>query len=73
MHTEGIGKHVIQGVTVPVYSAAKTVADCCRFRHRIGVHIAVEALRDTWRNKKATSDELWRCAKVCRVFNVMRS
>jgi predicted transcriptional regulator of viral defense system len=72
MLTEGIQKHVIQGVTVPVYSVAKTVADCFRFRHRIGVNIAVEALRDAWQNKKVTSDELWRCAKVCRVLNVMR-
>ena len=72
MLTEGIQKHIIQGVTVPVYSVAKTVADCFRFRNRIGVNIAVEALRDAWQNKKVTSDELWRCAKVCRVLNVMR-
>ena len=51
---------------------AKTVADCFRFRNRIGVNIAVEALRDAWQNKKATSDELWHYAKVCRVLNVMR-
>jgi len=48
------------------------VADCFRFRNRIGVNIAVEALRDAWRNKKATSGELWHYAKVCRVLNVMR-
>ncbi len=57
---------------MPVYSVAKTVADCFRFRNRIGVSIAVEALRDAWQNKKATSDQLWRCAKACRVLNVMR-
>ena len=72
MMTEGIERHVIQGVTVEVYSVAKTVADCFRFRNRIGVNIAVEALRDAWRNKKATSEELWHYAKVCRVLNVMR-
>ena len=72
MMTEGIKRHVIQGVTVPVYSVAKTVADCFRFRNRIGVNIAVEALRDAWRNKQATSEELWHFAKVCRVLNVMR-
>ena len=72
MMTEGIKRHVIQGVSVPVYGVAKTVADCFRFRNRIGVNIAVEALRDAWRNKKTTSEELWRYAKVCRVLNVMR-
>ena len=63
---------VIQGVSVPVYCVAKTVADCFRFRNRIGVNIAVEALRDAWRDKQASSGELWHYAKVCRVLNVMR-
>ena len=72
MMTAGIERHVIQGVSVPIYSVAKTIADCFRFRNRIGVNIAVEALRDAWRAKRTTSDELWRCAQVCRVLNVMR-
>ena len=72
MMTDGVERHVIQGVSVPVYCVAKTVADCFRFRNRIGVNIAVEALRDAWQSKKATSEELWRHAKVCRVLNVMR-
>jgi predicted transcriptional regulator of viral defense system len=72
MLTEGAEKHRIQGVPVLVYSVAKTVADCFRFRHRIGVNIALEALRGAWGNNKATSDQLWHCAKVCRVLNVMR-
>jgi predicted transcriptional regulator of viral defense system len=72
MMTEGIKRHVIQGVSVPVYCIAKTVADCFRFRNRIGVNIAVEALRDAWRNKQASSAELWHYAKICRVLNVMR-
>jgi predicted transcriptional regulator of viral defense system len=72
MMDEGIEKHLIQGVSVPIYSVAKTVADCFRFRNRIGINIAVEALRDAWRSKKTTSDQLWHYAKVCRVLNVMR-
>ena len=72
MMTSGIEQHPIQGVIVPVYSVAKTVADCFRFRNRVGVNLAVEALRDAWQNKKTTSDELWRYAKICRVLNVMR-
>ena len=72
MMTSGIENHLIEGVSVPVYSVAKTVADCFRFRHRIGVNIAVEALRDAWQNKKATADELWQFARTCRVLSVMR-
>jgi predicted transcriptional regulator of viral defense system len=70
--TAGVESQVIQGVPVPIYSVAKTVADCFRFRHRLGVNLAVEALRDAWQDKKATSDDLWHYAKVCRVLNVMR-
>lgn len=72
MMTEGIERHVIQGVRVPVYCVAKTVADCFRFRNRIGVNIAVEALRDAWRDKRAKTDDLWHYARLCRVLNVMR-
>ena len=59
-------------VTVKVYSPAKTVADCFKFRNKIGLDVTLEALRETWRNRKATMDELWEAAKVCRVANVMR-
>lgn len=72
MLTTSIERHTIQGVSVPIYSIAKTIADCFRFRNRIGVNIAVEALRDAWRNKRTTAEELWRCAEICRVLNVMR-
>lgn len=72
MMMSGIEKHTLEGVSVPIYSVAKTVADCFRFRNRTGVNVAIEALRDAWRNKKATSDELWRFARICRVLNVMR-
>jgi predicted transcriptional regulator of viral defense system len=68
----GIETHTIDGVEVKVYSAAKTVADCFKFRNQIGLDVALEALRDCWRKKKATSDALWKAAKVCRMTNVMR-
>jgi predicted transcriptional regulator of viral defense system len=70
--TFGIEERVIDQVTVKVYSPAKTVADCFKFRNKIGLDVALEALRETWRNRKATMDELWEAAKVCRVANVMR-
>ena len=59
-------------VRIPVTSVAKTVADCFKFRNKIGLDIALEALRDAWRQKKVTMDELWESAQLCRVTNVMR-
>ena len=70
--SEGIEKHPVEGVTVRVYSAAKTVADCFKFRNKIGLDIAIEALKDCLRQKKATVNEIYRYAKICRVSNVIR-
>lgn len=69
---EGIETHDIEGIPLKVYSPAKTVADCFKYRNKIGLDVAIEALRDCWRKKKATMDELWHFAKVCRMANVMR-
>lgn len=70
--TEGVEEHVVDGVTVRVTGVAKTVADCFKYRNKIGLDVALEALREAWREKRMTSDDLWRYAKVCRVANVMR-
>jgi predicted transcriptional regulator of viral defense system len=70
--TSGVETHTIEGVNVKVYRPAKTVADCFKYRNKIGLDVAIEALRDCWKKKLATSDELWRYAKVCRVARVMR-
>jgi predicted transcriptional regulator of viral defense system len=70
--TEGVAEQEIEGVTVRVTNPAKTVADCFKYRNKIGLDVALEALRDCRRKRKATADELWRYAKVCRVTNVMR-
>jgi predicted transcriptional regulator of viral defense system len=70
--SEGIEKQSVEGVTVRVYSAAKTVADCFKFRNKIGLDIAIEALKDCLRQKKATVNEIHRYAKICRVSNVIR-
>ena len=69
---KGIEEHEIDGVTVRIYNPAKTVADCFKYRRKIGTDVALEALRDCWRSGRATMDELWRYAAVCRVTNVMR-
>lgn len=70
--SEMVEKHRIEGVQVRVYSAAKTVADCFKFRNKVGTDVALEALRDCWRSRKATMDELWAAARICRMTNVMR-
>ena len=69
----GIETHVIDGVPTQIYSLAKTVADCFKYRNKIGLDVAVEALRESWRARKCTMDELWRYAVICRVSNVMRA
>ncbi len=68
----GIVQHPIEGVPVNVYTPAKTVADCFKYRNKIGLDVALEALRDCWRKRRATMDGLWQAAKTCRVANVMR-
>ena len=69
---EGVEESEIEGVRVRVYSSAKTVADCFKYRHKIGIDVAIEALRDSIRTRKTSVDEIHRYAKVCRVANVMR-
>lgn len=68
----GVEKHKIEGVTVHVYSPAKTVADCFKYRNKIGLDVAIEALRECWRSRRCTMDDLWHYADICRVRNVIR-
>jgi predicted transcriptional regulator of viral defense system len=70
--TDGIEDHQIDGVTLRVTCVARTVADCFKFRNKIGLDVAMEALREAWANKRVSMDELWRYATLCRVANVMR-
>ena len=70
--SEGVEEHTVEGVPVRVYSAAKTVADCFKFRNKIGLDVAIEALKDSLRQKKATINDIYHYAKICRVCNVIR-
>ncbi len=70
--TEGIEQILIDGVQVPVFNVAKTVADCFKYRNKIGLDVALEALRDGWGQRKLTMDALWHYATMDRVANVMR-
>lgn len=75
--TAGIQTHTIQKVPVPVYSPAKTVADCFKYRNKIGVDVAIEALRDCLATRDeegrrlCSVDDIWRYAQICRVANIM--
>jgi predicted transcriptional regulator of viral defense system len=70
--TEGVETRVVEGVKVRVYSPAKTIADLFKFRNKLGVDVAVEALRDAWSRRLVTMEEMLRFAEVCRVDKVMR-
>ncbi|MBU2714006.1 type IV toxin-antitoxin system AbiEi family antitoxin domain-containing protein [Zooshikella harenae] len=69
---EGVEDHLVEGVTVHVTCIAKTVADCFKFRNKIGLDVALEALNESWRSKRVKMDELWHYASICRVTNVIR-
>lgn len=68
----GITQVSVDGAMIPVTSIAKTIADCFKFRNKIGLDVALEALRDAWKSKRVTMDELMEAARVCRVGNVIR-
>lgn len=70
--TEGVEEHVVDGVTIRVTGVAKTIADCFKYRNKIGLDVALEALREAWHAKRMTNEDIWHYAKICRVANVMR-
>lgn len=72
MFSSGIEEHTADGITIRVYSAAKTVVDCFRFRNRIGLDVAREALLDALAQHQATRDEIWRFARLCHMAQIMR-
>jgi predicted transcriptional regulator of viral defense system len=72
MYAAGIETHERDGVTLRVYSAAKTVADCFRLRNRLGIELAVDALRNGLEERRFTPAEILRAAKTCRVGRVVR-
>jgi len=69
---EGVEVHEIEGQRVRVYGIAKTLADLFKARHRVGIDVALEALRDAWRERRFTMEDLDRAARACRVEQVMR-
>lgn len=71
-YSEGIELVERDQVKIKVYCVAKTIADCFKHRNKIGLDVALEALKDARAQKKVSSDDLWRYAKICRVANIMR-
>jgi predicted transcriptional regulator of viral defense system len=70
--SEGVETVVIDGAPVRVYTLAKTITDCFKLRSKVGLDVALEALREAWKARKVTMDDLSRYAKVNRMSNVMR-
>lgn len=70
--SRGVETHCVEGTEIKVYNPAKTVADCFKYRNKVGLDVGLEALREGWRMKRFTMDELWECACVCRVQRVMQ-
>lgn len=68
----GVEEHKVKNSMVKVFTPAKTVADCFKYRNKIGLDVALEALSEAWSNKKVTMSELFEAAKVCRVRNIMQ-
>jgi predicted transcriptional regulator of viral defense system len=71
-YSEGIETLVEHGATIRVYSVAKTITDCFKFRHKVGLDVALEALKDAWRQRKLDLDQVTRYARINRVEKVMQ-
>ncbi len=68
----GVRRHRIEGAPLRIFEPAKTVADCFKYRNKIGLDIALEALKDSLRQRKATVDDILRYSKICRVSKVIK-
>jgi predicted transcriptional regulator of viral defense system len=70
--TDGIKRHRIDGIEVAITDPARTVVDCFRYRAKIGLDVALEGLREGLRQRKITSDRLWRHATKMRVWSILK-
>lgn len=70
--TEGVGRHHIEGIQVAITDPARTIVDCFRYRAKVGIDVAMEGLRESLRQRKATSDQLWRYATKARIWSTMK-
>ena len=70
--TAGVERHRLEGLDIPIFGVAKTVADCFKYRNKVGLDVALEALREGWRARRFTMEEIGRFGRICRVEKVMR-
>ncbi len=70
--TDGVVRHRIEGVEVPITDPGRTIVDCFRYRAKVGLDVAMEGLRESLRRRRCTPDELWHYARKARVWSVMR-
>lgn len=70
--SEGVERHTVEGVNVAVFSPAKTIVDCFRYRNKIGLDVALEGLRQGLRSRKVTPDQLWQFARDARIWSVIK-
>jgi predicted transcriptional regulator of viral defense system len=70
--TMGIETHTLEGTPVRIFNLPKTIVDCFKYRHKIGLDVALEALRESWESRRCSMDKLWEYAKICRMSKVMR-
>ena len=68
----GVEIHYVDDIPVKVFSPAKTVVDCFKYRNKLGLDVALEALKDGWEKKLFTMDDLYHYAEICRVKNIMQ-
>ena len=71
-YSDGIELHERGQLGIRVYGVAKTIADCFKYRHKIGLDVALEALKQARQSRRVTVDAVWHSAQICRVTNVMR-
>ena len=69
---EGVERHRIESVEVPITNPARTIVDCFRYRTKVGLDVAMEGLREGLRRRRCTPDQLWHCARKARVWSIMR-
>lgn len=70
--TDGVEWYSIQSYKVHITNPARTIVDCFRYRNKVGIDVAMEALRDGIRRRKCTPDQLWQYAKKVRIWTIMR-
>lgn len=70
--SEGVEHHAIEGISVPVFTPAKTIVDCFRYRNKIGLDVALEGLRSGLRSRKVTPDQIWQFARDARIWPIIK-